>query len=123
MWAIRAILIAIVVIAVVAFASYNVGTTQTVDVNLIWMSYLGVPLVTVVFWAFTAGVLISLVLFISIYIRQSLQIRSLKSGVRALETEVTALRNRPIEESADLLENAIEGNDQPALPVRESDQA
>jgi len=121
MWAIRAILIAIVVIAVVAFASYNVGTTQTVDVNLIWMSYLSVPLVTVVFWAFTAGVLVSLVLFISVYIKQSLQIRSLRTGVRALETEVTALRNRPIEESADLLDNVVETNAQLAPPIRESD--
>ena len=102
MWAIRAILIAIVVIAIVAFASYNAGKTVN-GVNLIWVQWVDVPLVTVVFWSFTGGLLVSLLLFISVYIKQATQVRNLRRGVRALEGEVTVLRNRPIEESADLL--------------------
>jgi uncharacterized membrane protein YciS (DUF1049 family) len=106
MWALRAILIAAVVVVVVAFAYYNSSQTQTVSVNLIWAKYINVPLITVVFWAFVAGVLVSLVLFISVYIRHSVQLRSARRRIKALEGEVTILRNRPIEESADLLKGA-----------------
>jgi hypothetical protein len=44
--------------------------------------------------------------FLLIYIRQSVQLHSVRRRVRALEGEVTILRNRPIEESADLLKGA-----------------
>jgi uncharacterized membrane protein YciS (DUF1049 family) len=103
MWVVRAILIALVIVAVVAFAMYNVGAGQTVTVNLIWATYLDVPLITVVFWSFVAGVIVSLLIFITAYIKLSVQLRSARKQVKALEGEVTVLRNRPIEESADLL--------------------
>lgn len=108
MWAVRAILVALLIIIVVAFAYFNFNPAQKVDVNLIYVKYLDVPLVTVVFWSFVAGVLISLVLFISIYIRLSVQIRASAKRISALEGEVGVLRNRPIEESADLLKGADE---------------
>ena len=76
MWAVRAILVALLIIIVVAFAYFNFNPAQKVDVNLIYVKYLGVPLVTVVFWSFVAGVLISLILFISVYIRLTVQIRA-----------------------------------------------
>ncbi len=108
MWVIRAIIIALLVIVVVAFAYFNFSPSQKVDVNLIYVKYLDVPLVTVVFWSFVAGVLVSLVLFISVYIRLSVDIRTASRRVTALEGEVAVLRNRPIEESADLLKGADE---------------
>ncbi|UCE24768.1 MAG: LapA family protein [Candidatus Zixiibacteriota bacterium] len=108
MWVVRAIIIALLVIVVVAFAYFNFSPSQKVDVNLIYVKYLDVPLVTVVFWSFVAGVLVSLVLFISVYIRLSVQIRTASRRVTALEGEVAVLRNRPIEESADLLKGADE---------------
>lgn len=108
MWVLRAILITLVVVAVVAFAMYNAGSGQAVSVNLIWAKYVDVPLITVVFWSFTAGVVVSLVIFISVWIKLSVQLRSTKKQVRALEGEVTVLRNRPIEESADLLKGSPE---------------
>lgn len=110
MWAVRAILIALVVIAVVAFAYFNFGPTQKVDVNLIYVKYLDVPLVTVVFWSFVAGMLVSLVMFISVYVRLSVQVRSAAKRIVALEGEVAVLRNRPIEESADFLKGADDKN-------------
>ena len=58
MWAIRAIFIVILIIAVVAFAYYNLGTDQKVDINLIWAQYIDVPLITVVFWSFVGGMLV-----------------------------------------------------------------
>lgn len=108
MWAVRAILVALLIIIVVAFAYFNFNPAQKVDVNLIYVKYLDVPLVTVVFWSFVSGVLISLILFISVYIRLTVQIRASAKRISALEGEVAVLRNRPIEESADLLKGADE---------------
>lgn len=106
MWVIRAILIALLVVCVVAFAYFNFGAEQEVDVSLIYAKYVEVPLVTVVFWSFVVGVLISLLLFISVWVKLSVQLRSANRRAQALEGEVTVLRNRPIEESADLLKTA-----------------
>ncbi len=103
MWVIRAILIALVVVAVVAFAFYNVGTDQRVAIDLVWAKYVDVPLTVVVFWSFVAGVAVSLFLFVTVYLRQALDLRSSRRRIRGLEQELTILRNRPIEESADLL--------------------
>jgi len=103
MWVFRAILIALLIVIVVAFAYFNFSPTQTVDVNLIYLKLIDVPLVTVVFWSFVAGILVSLILFISVYFKLSVQLRSAKKRAQALDNEVTVLRNRPIEESADLL--------------------
>ncbi len=106
MWAVRAILIALIVIVVVAFAIHNVGEYQKVDVNLIWKNYENVALVEVVFWSFAVGIVVSLLVFISVYIRLSVTLRSTKKQMRALEAELAVLRNRPIEESARMLEEA-----------------
>jgi uncharacterized membrane protein YciS (DUF1049 family) len=122
MWLIRAIFIAVIVIALVAFAFYNISPTQTVDVNLIlggWQ-YTNVPLITVVFWAFVAGVAVSLVLFVSVFVKQSVENRSARKRIRALEHEVTVLRNRPIEESADLLKDSEVREGQTPSPFTEN---
>lgn len=108
MWAVRAFFIALLVICIVAFAYFNINPSQAVAVNLVFVSLVDVPLITVVFWAFVAGVLVSLILFISIYFRMSLQLRSANKKIHALDGEVAVLRNRPIEESAGLLKGADE---------------
>lgn len=107
MWAIRALLIALIVICIVAFFSYNVGTEQKVDIDLIYDAFYDVPLFVVVFWSFVAGTLVSLLLFISVYIKLSVGNHTAKKRIRALESEVTVLRNRPIEESAELIEKSL----------------
>jgi uncharacterized integral membrane protein len=114
MWAVRAILIAILLIAVIAFAFNNFGPEQQVDVNLapFFANYTDVPLITVVFWAFVAGVILALLLFVATYVNQSVLIHTSRKKIRALENEVTVLRNRPIEESAELLKGADEKNTQ-----------
>lgn len=105
MWAVRAIVVLLLILVVVAFAYNNFGEDQVVDVKLqpFYSNYVDVPLVTVVFWSFVAGSLLSLLLFITVYIKQSVTLHAAKRRVKALESEVTILRNRPIEESADLL--------------------
>lgn len=122
MWAIRAVLIAILVVLVVAFAYNNFGADQTVDVHLqpLFHNYVDVPLVTVVFWAFVAGIILSLLLFITTYIKLSVQVHGYKKRVRSLENEVAILRNRPIEESAELLKGVDSESDQQKSALSES---
>ena len=103
MWALRAIIVLVLVIVVVAIALHNVSPDQRVDVNLIWKTYAGVALVEIFLWSFALGVLVALLVFITVYIRLVVNVRSLRKKVRALESEVTVLRNRPIEESGELL--------------------
>jgi len=119
----RAILIALLIVIVVAFALHNVGADQKVSVNLIWVKYVDVPLITVVFWSFAAGVVVSLLVFISVYIKLSVQLRSARKQIRALEGEVTVLRNRPIEESADLLKESAEQKRLVKSPFGEGEEA
>ena len=71
-----------------------------------------VALAEVVFWSLAAGVLLSAFLFLIGYIGQSYQLRTTRRRIRALENEVTLLRNRPIEESADLLKGLDMKTDQ-----------
>ncbi len=105
MWVFRSILILIIIAVIIGFALYNSGPGQTVDVNLIWTERIDVPVITVVFWSFILGALVSWLLFISVYLKQSNQIREGNKAVKGLVAEVTALRNRPIEETRDLLKN------------------
>lgn len=119
MWIIRSFLTALIVICIIAFALYNVGPAQKVDVHLVWADYLDVPLVTVVFWAFVAGVLFSLVLFASVYIHLSMTTRELKGRIRALEGEASVLRNRPIEDSADMFKKQATTTFEPTDDIRE----
>lgn len=105
MWAVRAVLLVLLILVIVAFAFNNFSPEQTVDVNFqpFYNNYVGVPLVTVVFWSLAAGAILSLLLFITVYIKLSVQVHTSRKRVKALEEEVSILRNRPIEESAELL--------------------
>jgi uncharacterized membrane protein YciS (DUF1049 family) len=109
---VRAIVIILVVAFVVcfmAFVVYNSNHDQRVDVHkqpFASGTFHNVALAEIVFWSFLSGVLLTVLVFLLIYIRQSVQLHSVRRRVRALEGEVTILRNRPIEESADLLKGA-----------------
>ena len=105
---VRAILVALIVILIVAFAYNNNSPEQVVDVFMkpVFSNYVDVPLLTVVFWAFFSGVVMSLLIVVTVYIKQTMDLHTARKRVRALEAEVGILRNRPIEESADLLKGA-----------------
>jgi len=105
MWVIRTILVLLLLLLIVAFAFNNMGSDQRVAVHLrpLLPDYVDVPLVTVVFWAFAAGALLCMVLFVSMYLRLSLQSHAAHKRIKALESEVSILRNRPIDESAEIL--------------------
>ena len=121
MWVIRTILVLLLLLLVVAFAYNNFGADQKVDVKLqpLLPDYVDVPLVTIVFWSFFAGAILSMVLFVLIYIKQSVEAHSARRRIRALEDEVAILRNRPIEESADLLKGVDRKQDELGSPFVE----
>jgi len=122
MWAVRAVIVALLIIVVVAFALNNYGPEQTVDVHLkpLYHNYANVPLVTVVFWSLVSGMILALLLVLTNYIKLSVQMHSAKKRIKALESEVAILRNRPIEESADLLKGA-DGRDEQTKSAFSSD--
>lgn len=108
MWVIRAMLVAVLLLLLVGFAYNNMGDNHTANVNLqpVGPNLQDVQLNVVVFWSMASGMLLSLLLFVTIYIRQTVDIHAYKKRIKALESEVSILRNRPIEESADLLKGA-----------------
>lgn len=120
MWAVRAILIALVFVAAVAFAYSNVGIVVDVNLQPVYSDLADVPLITVVGWSLGVGLFLSLLMFISTYIKLSVQMRAARKRIKALETEVAILRNRPIEESADLLRGADGEVDSPRSTFTES---
>jgi uncharacterized membrane protein YciS (DUF1049 family) len=105
MWVFRSFLILVIIAIIIGFAQFNSGLEQKVDINLIWTQRADVPLITVVFWSFVLGALVSWVLFVSIYLKQSTQLNKANREIEGYRAEVTALRNRPIEESKNLLDN------------------
>jgi len=108
MWVIRAILVAVLLLLMVGFAYNNMGDNHSVNVNLqpVGPNLQDVQLNVVVFWAMAAGVVLSMLLFVTLYVRQAVDTHAFKKRIKALEAEVSVLRNRPIEESADLLKGA-----------------
>jgi len=105
MWIIRTVLILLLLLLVVAFAFNNTGADQKVAVHLqpLLPNYVDVPLITVVFWSFMAGAILCSVLFVSVFVRSSILTHEARKRIKALESEVAILRNRPIDESAELL--------------------
>jgi len=104
MWVFRSLLILIIIAVIVGFALHNTGPDQTVDVNLIWTKRLNVPVISVVFWSFMLGAGVAWLLFVTVYLKQANQLSKARRAAKGLETEVAALRNRPIEETKNLLD-------------------
>ncbi len=95
----RAILILIVLAIIIGFSVYNAA--PRVEVNLIKASY-EVPLVVVVYWSFLAGMVVAFLLVLSYIVKLQTDRRMDRQYKRSLEMEVSALRNRTIEELDEL---------------------
>lgn len=102
MWLVRLLLSLALVGLVILFGLGNNYPHQKVDVNLqpLYYNYTQVPLLTVVAISVIAGLLIATIMFALVYLRQSVQLRTHEKNIRALEQEISILRNRPVEESA-----------------------
>ncbi len=104
MWVFRSFLILVIIGIILGFALSNSGLEQKVDINLIWAQRYDVPVLTVVLWSFILGALVSWLLFVSVYLKQSTQLNKANREIKGYKDEVTALRNRPIEETKNLLD-------------------
>lgn len=95
MWAVRMLLVIVLVVVVVWFSVYN--SEERVTVALYNVTYEDIPLIVVSYWTFVAGMLITLVLGLSYFWKLSLDLRDARRDSKRLLTELAALRNRPIE--------------------------
>ncbi len=103
MWVFRSFLILVIIAIIIGFALSNSSLEQKVDVDLIWTKRFDVPILTVVLWSFISGAMVSWLLFVSVYLKQSSQLNRAKKDIKGLNDEVMALRNRPIEENRNFL--------------------
>lgn len=95
MWAMRVLLLLVVIVVIVGFSIYN--SAQRVTVHLIFGSYENVPMIVVTYWAFVLGMVVSFLLGIAYYLRITNQIREREKDNKRMLAELTALRNRPID--------------------------
>ncbi|MGE5693608.1 MAG: LapA family protein [Candidatus Zixiibacteriota bacterium] len=95
MWAMRVLLLLVVIVVIVGFSIYN--SAERVAVHLIIASYENVPMIVVTYWAFVLGMLVSFLLGIAYYLRITNQMREREKDNKRMLAELTALRNRPID--------------------------
>ncbi len=96
MWVIRALLVMVLVVGMVGFSVLN--SEERVTVQLHDTTYYNIPLIVVTYWSFVAGMLVTFVLGLSYFWKLSLDLRDARRDNKRLLSELTALRNRPIEE-------------------------
>ena len=100
MWVVRALLVVALVAVILGFSVYN--AEERVAVSLLNTRYITVPLIFVAYWAFSFGMAVSFLLFVTVYFKQMSELRRQKRINESLDSEVAALRNRTIEESDNL---------------------
>ena len=100
MWAFRVFLILLIIAVVVGFSMLN--AQQLVSVDLLRATYENVPLVYVTYWAFLAGMLVTFVLGFLYLLKVHADLREQRRETKRLTVEITALRNRSIEEIDEL---------------------
>ena len=96
MWAFRMFLVLLIISLIVGFSMMN--AQEQVSVDLLRVKYQAVPLVYVTYWAFLAGMLVTFILGISYAIKIHTDLREERKEKHRLLVEITALRNRSIEE-------------------------
>jgi uncharacterized integral membrane protein len=99
MWVVRALLVVILFAVLLGFSVYNAN--ERVAVTILQTRYYNVPLIFVAYWAFIFGLLVSFLLFVTIYFRQAADVRRYKRKMNDLAHEVAALRNRSLDESSE----------------------
>jgi len=106
MWVIRALLVMVLIVVIVGFSVLD--SEERVTVQLHDTTYYNIPLIVVTYWSFVAGMLVTFVLGLSYFWKLSLDLRDARRDNKRLLSELTTLRNRPIEalERLDLEEGA-----------------
>ena len=96
MWAVRMLLIIVFLIITIGFFVYN--STERVDINILHTRYIDVPLMIVLLITFGAGMIASFLIAVTYFFRISSESTSLKRQVKRLQAEITALRNRQVDQ-------------------------
>ncbi len=96
MWAIRMLLMIIFLIVAIGF--YVSNASERVDVNILHTRYVDVPLMTVLLIAFAVGMIASFLIAVTYFFRISSEAAAHKRQVKRLQAEITALRNRQIDQ-------------------------
>jgi len=96
MWIIRYAIAALLIIVLLGFTIQN--TYQTVVINILDRTYENVPLVYVIYIAFCLGLIFWFIISVIQYIRMTSKLSEQKKQIRTLTSEITTLRNLPLEE-------------------------
>ena len=96
MWAIRMLLIIIFLIVSIGFFVSNAN--ERVDVNILQTRYVDVPLMIVLLIAFAIGMVASFLIAVTYFFRISSEASGNKRMIKRLQAEITALRNRQIDQ-------------------------
>jgi uncharacterized integral membrane protein len=96
MWLLRLLLFIIAVTVVIGFVLYN--SSQRVDLNFPWDNYYAVPLAFVCFAAFVIGMFVTFLYSVFYFIKVGGDIRERNREIKRLEMELSALRNRSLED-------------------------
>lgn len=111
MWILKSALIVIVFLAFLGFSFQN--SYQVTTVNIAGMQYNSIPLIVVLYVAFSIGVIFWFIVSIFQYLRSTSQITELKRKNKQLLEEIKALRNLPLEEVSP--QDLLPGNRQDKL--------
>jgi uncharacterized integral membrane protein len=96
MWLIRFFLFIIAVVVLVGFIHYN--SAERVSLYFPWANYHNVPLTLVILITFVAGMLVAFIYSVFYFLKVAADIRDKNREVKQLEVELSALRNRSLED-------------------------
>jgi len=98
MWILKSALAVVIFLAFLGFSFQN--SYQVTTVNIADKQFASIPLIIVIYIAFSAGVIFWFVVSVFQYFRYTGQITDLTRKNRQLLEEIKALRNLPFEEIA-----------------------
>jgi uncharacterized integral membrane protein len=90
------LLIIVFLILVTGFFAYN--TAERVEVTILNTRYVDVPLIVVIVVAFAFGMIASFLIAATYFLRISSDSRQQRRETKRLQAEITALRNRQIDQ-------------------------
>ncbi|MCJ7508644.1 MAG: LapA family protein [candidate division Zixibacteria bacterium] len=97
MWIIKYLLIIILIGLLVGFVVYN--SSQQVTIDFFGKQYLEVRMISVIFFSFLIGMLVTFVLVVFFVMRTQAELRNQRRDNKKLLEEITALRNMPLEDT------------------------
>ncbi len=100
MWIIKSALAVLVILALLGFSFQNNGSDQVTTINIGAKQFTSVPIIIVMYVAFSAGVIFWFIISVFQYFRWSNRIADLKRKNKQLLDEIKVLRNLPLEEIA-----------------------